>query len=88
MEGDGFADIGRTSPPEHLHDEHETQISLRSDGLTSPVEVALSKYADSIEGLSAGWSPEADPYTRGFVAGLRAAIKVAANVNQGSDKPT
>jgi len=47
----------------------------------SPVETAILQYADSIERLTGrdGTAPD-DPYTRGFVAGLRAAAKVAANV--------
>jgi len=82
MEVDGFADIGNTSPKDHLHDEQETQLGLPAVGMPSPIEVALAKYAESIEGMSTGWSAEVDPYTRGFVAGLRAAIKVAANVSR------
>jgi hypothetical protein len=80
MEGDDFADIGTISTADHLQDECDTKLTQRPDLLQSPVEVALAKYADSIERLSTGWSAEVDPYTRGFVAGLRAAIKVAANV--------
>ena len=45
----------------------------------SPFESALAQYADSIERLRAETGVEMDPYTRGFVAGLRAAIKFASN---------
>ncbi len=49
--------------------------------LPSPVELAISQYADSLARLlAAGDGATDDTYTRGFVAGLRAAAKVAANV--------
>jgi hypothetical protein len=80
MEGDEFGDLGNNSIPDHFSDEHETLLIPRPEGLPSPVETALAQYADSIERLSASESTETDPYTRGFIAGLRAAIKVAANV--------
>jgi hypothetical protein len=49
--------------------------------LPSPVETAVLQYAESLERLigTDAAAPD-DPYTRGFVAGLRAAAKVAANV--------
>lgn len=81
MDGDEFVDLGSTSTSASPHDEHETVLNLRAEGLPSPVEVALGQYADSIEVMSAGRGAEVDQYTRGFVAGLRAAIKVAANVS-------
>jgi hypothetical protein len=80
MEGDDFADIGIISTANQLHDERDTKLIPIPERLPLPVEVALAQYADSIEGLSAGGGTEADQYTRGFLAGLRAAIKVAANV--------
>jgi hypothetical protein len=80
MDGDEFADLGSTSTSKPPLDEHETLLNLRPDGLPSPVEVALAQYANSIEKMSAVRGPEVDQYTRGFVAGLRAAIKVAGNV--------
>jgi len=47
----------------------------------SPVETAVLQYADSIERLmSADAASPSDLYTQGFVAGLRAAAKVAATV--------
>lgn len=79
MEVNDFADIGSILTADHLHKEHETVLTQRTDGLQSQVEVALSTYADSIEGLSAGCGSDVDRYTRGFITGLRAAIKVAAN---------
>jgi len=82
MEVEDFADIGSIPTEVHLHQEHDTVLTKRLDGLPSRVEVALSTYADSIEGLSSGCGPEVDRYTRGFITGLRAAIKVAANVIQ------
>ena len=80
MEGDEFAGLGNTSIPDPLSEDHETLLIPRPEGLPSPVETALGQYADSIERLSAGRASESDPYTRGFIAGLRAAITVAANV--------
>jgi hypothetical protein len=45
------------------------------------VESAIHQYADSLERLlDAAAGPGEDSYTRGFVAGLRAAAQVAANV--------
>ena len=50
----------------------------------SPVELAIAQYADSLERLhSAGLGSADNQYTRGFVAGLRAAAKVAATVAGG-----
>jgi hypothetical protein len=79
MEGDGLGDFGSGSAPDQLYDEHETVLIPRPDGLPSPVETALAQYADSIERLSADSATPIDPYTRGFLAGLRAAIKVAGS---------
>jgi len=45
----------------------------------TPFERVLSQFAESIERLSAESGSEMDSYSRGFVAGLRAAIQVAAN---------
>jgi hypothetical protein len=61
----------------------ESQATLIDHRFTmpTPVELAISKYADSLERLLvAGDSASDDTYTRGFVAGLRAAAKVAATV--------
>lgn len=80
MEVDDFADIGSIPTADYLREEHDTVLAQRPNGLPSQVEVALSKYADSIEGLSTGCGSEVDRYTRGFIAGLRAGIMVAANV--------
>ena len=80
MEGDAFVDLGCHTIPDQLHDEQETVLIARPEGLPSPVETALAKYADSMEYLSAASGSQLDPYTRGYIAGLRAAIKVAANV--------
>jgi hypothetical protein len=66
--------------PDSVPDEDETIVARSPPGDPSPVETALAQYADSIERLSAEYGTEMDPYTKGFVAGLRAAIKVAANV--------
>jgi hypothetical protein len=63
------------------HDD-ETVIPPLPGGSPSSVEAALAQYADSIERLSAESGTELDHYTRGFIAGLRAAIKVAENVNR------
>jgi hypothetical protein len=48
----------------------------------SSVEMTLAHYADSLERL-VGTDPAmpANQYTLGFVAGIRAAAKVAANAN-------
>jgi hypothetical protein len=82
MEDENFGDLGGNPIPDHLRDEHETVLTPAPDGLPSPVETALAQYADSIEQLSADWASEVDPYTRGFVAGLRAAMKVVASVKK------
>jgi hypothetical protein len=81
MEGDRQDDLGSDTAPDPLHDEHETvEIPCpEALALPSPVETALAQYADSIERMSAGAGFPTDPYTRGFVAGLRAAIAVAAS---------
>ena len=59
----------------------DTLLFVLPSDRPSPVETAVLQYADSIEHLTRrdGTAPD-DPYTRGFVAGLRAAAKVAANV--------
>ena len=80
MEGENFVDLGTE---DRVHDDHDTVISRSPDSLPSKVEIALSKYADSIEGLVAGCGPEPDRYTRGFIAGLRAGEKVAATAIRG-----
>jgi hypothetical protein len=82
MERDGLRDVLGDTASGQLLDEHETVLNLRPDGLPSPVESALAQYADSIAGMSSVLDTEADPYTRGFVAGLRAAILVVANVTR------
>jgi len=82
MDRNGLGDILGDSTANHLHDELETALTLRPDGLPLPVEVALAQYAESIEGMSTSAEAKLDPYTRGFVAGLRAAIKVVANVSK------
>jgi len=62
----------------------ESAETLRLVGhrvIPSPVETAVLHYADSIERLlSADAASPSDLYTQGFVAGLRAAAKVAATV--------
>ena len=80
MAGDEPTEPGGNLPPEPPRDDDETVVSPPPADPPSPVERALAQYADSIERLSAESGTEMDPYTRGFVAGLRAAIKVAANV--------
>jgi hypothetical protein len=80
MEVDYFANICSIPTADYLHEEHDTVFAQRPNGLPSQVEEALAKYADSIEGLSVGCGSEVDRYTRGFIAGLRAGLKVAANV--------
>jgi hypothetical protein len=61
----------------------ESQATLLDERLPVPsqLEIAVLQYAQSIERLI-GSTPGStdDAYTRGFVAGLRAAAKVAANV--------
>jgi len=79
MAGEEFGDLGNNSRPDPTFDEHETVLIPRPEGLSSPVETALAQYAASIERLIAEAGSQMDPYTRGFVAGLRAAITVAAN---------
>ena len=80
MDGEDFVDLGTE---DRVHEDHDTVISRSPDTLESKVVIALSKYADSIEGLVAGCGPEPDRYTRGFIAGLRAGEKVAANAIRG-----
>lgn len=82
MEVDDFADISSIPKGDHLYEERDTVISHGPVVFPSQVEVVLSKYANSIEGLHTGCGSEVDRYTRGFIAGLRAGIKVAANVSQ------
>jgi hypothetical protein len=79
MEDDGLCVLGTSPKLNHFQDEHEPVILRCPDRLPSPVETALVQYADSMESLSAGATSQSDLYTRGFVAGLRAAIKVVAN---------
>ena len=79
MPGDEPAEPGSNPPPEPACDDDESAPSPRPAGPSSPFEAALAQYAASIERLIAEAGSELDPYTRGFVAGLRAAITVAAN---------
>ena len=79
MQDDGLGILDTLSKPNHLRDDQETVILRYPERLPSPVETALLQYADTMESLSAGGTSQGDLYTRGFVAGLRAAIKVAAN---------
>ena len=59
----------------------ETLLFARTAPLPSPVEVAIIQYADSLEQLLGSAPAQDNPYTQGFVAGLRAAAKVAANTS-------
>jgi hypothetical protein len=82
MEGDSRADPECILTQDYAGELQETLL-LRNRVVLSPaVETALSQYANSLEqmAISHSASPD-DPYTRGFVAGMRAAAKVAANVN-------
>jgi hypothetical protein len=60
-------------------DESDATIVDRRPTLPSAIEAAVTQYAESMERLLGGGVND-DPYTRGFVAGLRAAAKVAASV--------
>jgi hypothetical protein len=80
MEDDGLGVVDSLSKANHLRDDHDTVIRHCEERLPSPIETALIQYADSMESLSASTTSQGDLYTRGFVAGLRAAIKVAANI--------
>ena len=59
----------------------ETLLFARNAPLPPAVEVPISQYASSLEQLVGSAPGQDDPYTRGFVAGLRAAAKVAANTS-------
>jgi hypothetical protein len=80
MEGDIIDGLGTNEDSKHLQDEHETVVLACPDVSASAVEQALAQYADSIEMLCSSLRDTIDHYTRGFVAGIRAANKVAANV--------
>lgn len=83
MELDTLGDFDRDVTSDHFHDIHETVVMTCPEESPSAVETALAQYADSMDMfLGADPTTVADPYTRGFVAGLRAALKVAANVNR------
>lgn len=60
----------------------DSQPTLLDHRLPFPpaIEAAIAQYADSLERLLGSGATSDDAYTRGFVAGLRAAAKVAANV--------
>jgi hypothetical protein len=60
-------------------DSHPTLIDHRFS-FPPAIEAAIAQYADSLERLLGAGNTSDDTYTRGFVAGLRAAAKVAANV--------
>ena len=71
--------------PDDLQEDQETLLLRTSSGLPSSIETALTHYADSLVHLVANNSTASiDPYTRGFVAGIRAAAKVAANASDDS----
>ena len=65
-------------------DSHDTLLFRNTAPLPSlppPIEIAITRYADSLEQLlGADGANRDDAYTRGFVAGLRAAAQVAATV--------
>jgi hypothetical protein len=62
--------------------ENETILTPSPASATSAFEAALEQYAATIERLRAESGAAMDPYSRGFVAGLRAAIKVVANAEK------
>jgi hypothetical protein len=78
--GDEPEEPGSNPPPEPARGDDDTVLPPSPADSPSPFAAALAQFADSIERLSAESATEMDPYTRGFVAGLRAAIQVAANV--------
>lgn len=80
MEDDIVDGLGNNGDSKHLPDDHETILLACPEGFPSAVELALTQYADSIESLSTGSGNRIDHYTRGFIAGIRAASKVVANV--------
>ena len=67
------------SSAEQVRGENETASIPSPERVPPPFELALEQYAASIERWRAQSGTEMDPFTRGFVAGLRAAIKVAVN---------
>lgn len=82
MKGDSPANPDCILTQDYTEELQETLL-LRNRVVLSPaVETALSQYADSLEQMAGSHSASPDDhYTRGFVAGMRAAAKVAANVN-------
>jgi hypothetical protein len=81
VELDGLIDLGSPLKPECASELQQTLLLACRDGSPSSVEAALVHFADSMERLvGADSTSTADPYRRGFVTGLRAAAKVAANV--------
>ena len=82
MEGDILGGIGDNEMADHVQGEVETLVLRCPATIGSAVELTLAHYADSIETLSSGLGDQNNIYTRGFIAGIRAANKVAANVTQ------
>ena len=82
MDGEVISGFENNSTPDYSRDDQETVILPCSAGLPSAVETTLAQYADSIERLSADLVPPPHSYTRGFIAGLRAATKVSANAGR------
>lgn len=81
MEGDSPADPECILTQDYTGELQDTLLLRNRVVLSPPVETALSQYADSLEQMAGRHSASPDnPYTRGFVAGIRAAAKVAANV--------
>jgi hypothetical protein len=82
MAHDQLDNLDGVSTDEVFEDAEATLIDHRfTHTRSSPVELAITQYADSLERLhSAGLGSADNQYTRGFVAGLRAAAKVAATV--------
>ena len=80
MEDDIIDGLGNNEDSRHLPDQHDTVVLACPEALPSAVEHALAHYADSIEMLNTSLCDQIDLYTRGFIAGIRAANKVAANV--------